>query len=481
MAEVWRARSRGAAGFEKTVVLKRVLPALMANPSFAELLVREAKIAALLSHPNIVQIFDLGEQQGAYFIAMEYVRGRDLAAVLAFRPDPQRRAQGERGLSLPLKLFIAGEVAKALDYAHRRRGDDGRPLSIVHRDVSPHNILIGYEGEVKVADFGIARADEQGLGRGEDPRVLRGKYAYMSPEQARGEPIDRRSDIFSFGVVLYEMLAGARLFRGRSSTETLRRVRAGDVPPVDAATLRIPEPVARVLAHTLAPTAVDRYPTAGHIYEDIARIARDLDPPLGQADLAQAMAQMFPEDEDLSPNKLRFDLMMRAYDDATAVGNGAVSLAPTPSIRPREEHTQALPRLAPHPFGATARRDAGFAAAGGEPRPLPEGSGREPRRAGASAGRRGGRHPARGGGLRPRSGCGACGAARRPRGPRASAAYLHAPLRAHRAAPRRAPHRRRTHLRRRDCGPRRRGTKAGRGAARGGRARGNPLRPGARG
>ena len=201
MAEVWRARSRGVAGFEKTVVIKRVLPSLMAKPGFADLLVREAKIAARLSHPRIVQIFDLGEENGSYFIAMEYVNGRDLGQAMAYRGGARNE-----GLSLPLRVWIVAEAAGALDHAHRRRGDEGRPLAIVHRDVSPQNILLGYEGEVKVADFGIARADEAGLGRGEDPKILRGKYAYMSPEQARGEPLDRRSDIFSLGIVLYELL-----------------------------------------------------------------------------------------------------------------------------------------------------------------------------------------------------------------------------------------------------------------------------------
>src|SRR5690606_19492083 len=139
MAEVWRARSRGVAGFEKTVVIKRVLPSLLLRPGFADLLVREAKIAARLSHPNIIQIFDLGEVDGSYFIAMEFLRGRDLATALAHRPAEHR------SLSLPLRLWIGAEVAKALDYAHRVRGDDGKPLSIVHRDISPQNVLLGFE------------------------------------------------------------------------------------------------------------------------------------------------------------------------------------------------------------------------------------------------------------------------------------------------------------------------------------------------
>ncbi|MCA9616618.1 MAG: serine/threonine protein kinase, partial [Myxococcales bacterium] len=181
MAEVWRARARGVAGFEKTVVIKRVLPSLMARRDFAELLVREARIAALLNHPNVVQIFELGEEQGAYFIAMEYVHGCDLASAVAHQPDLLAAAR-DGGLDLALRLWITLEAAQALDYAHRRRDDEGRPLAIVHRDVSPQNVLLGYEGQVKVADFGIALADQRGLGREEDPKMIRGKYAYMSPE-----------------------------------------------------------------------------------------------------------------------------------------------------------------------------------------------------------------------------------------------------------------------------------------------------------
>ncbi|AKF07033.1 serine/threonine-protein kinase PknK [Sandaracinus amylolyticus] len=322
MAEVWRARSRGVAGFEKTVVIKRVLPSLMAKPGFADLLIREAKIAARLSHPRIVQIFDLGEENGSYFIAMEYVSGRDLGQAMSHRGGPQ----GE-GLSLPLRVWIVAEVAGALDHAHRRRGDEGRPLAIVHRDVSPQNILLGYEGEVKVADFGIARADEAGLGRGEDPKILRGKYAYMSPEQARGEPLDRRSDVFSLGIVLYELLVGKRMFRGRSSQETLAMVRAAQVPELDAAKLGVDDALARVLARCLAPQRDDRYAYASELYADLTQWLFRRGEPVGQPMLAAAMERMFPPEDAMSPNKLRVDVLMRAYQDATSISLAGASLA----------------------------------------------------------------------------------------------------------------------------------------------------------
>ncbi len=330
MAEVWRARARGAAGFEKTVVVKRVLPALAARPGFADLLIREAKIAARLSHPNIVQIFDLGESEGTYFIAMEYVHGTDLARALTHRGSAEH-------LPLSLRVWILAEATRALDHAHRRKGDDGRPLHIVHRDVSPQNVLLAHEGVVKVADFGIARADEVGLGRGEDPKVLRGKYAYMSPEQARGEALDRRSDIFALGVVLYEAITGQRLFRAKSSHETLQLVRAGKVPALSAA---VPVELMSTLTRALAPTKEDRQAWAGEIHAELMSFLYRRGEPVGETELASAMERMFPAEEHLTPNKLRVDVMLRAYDDATGVSAQGAFPETTP---PADLRTQSLP------------------------------------------------------------------------------------------------------------------------------------------
>jgi len=335
MAEVWRARSIGVAGFEKTVVIKRVLPSLLQQPGFAELLVREAKIAARLNHPNIVQIFDLGEQDGSYFIAMEFLRGKDLAAALSYR------AAGEPPLPLELRLWVAAEVARALDYAHRARFDDGKPMAIVHRDVSPQNVLLGYEGEVKVADFGIARADEPGLGRGEDPKILRGKYAYMSPEQARGEPLDSRSDLFSFGVLLYELVTKRRMFRGQSSEQTLEALRAGKLPEYQRH-LPLPE-LEPMLRRALAPAKADRYESALEIHAALTKLVFGLGRPVGAPDLSAAMQRMFPDGEQGDPNKLRVDLMVRAYDDATAASTPGRLPAFEARTQSVDAQTRALP------------------------------------------------------------------------------------------------------------------------------------------
>ena len=328
MAEVWRARSRGVAGFEKTVVIKRVLPSLMARKDFAKLLVREAKIAALLNHPNIVQIFELGEEEGAYYIAMEYVHGCDLATALTFKPNVVEAEQTQSGLSLALRIWITAEAAKALDYAHRRRAEDGRPLHIVHRDISPQNVLLGYEGQVKVADFGIALADQAGLGREEDPGVLRGKYAYMSPEQTRGESLDRRSDVFALGVVLYELLAGRRLFKGIDRADTLRRVQDASVPAIDFAAMGAPPLLGDVVRSALAKDREDRYANAGAMAEDLSQVLVELDARVGPVELSDVLQQIAPRDEGARANKLRMDVIQRAGEDS--VLSAVLATGPTP-------------------------------------------------------------------------------------------------------------------------------------------------------
>jgi serine/threonine protein kinase len=207
MAELFRARRSGVEGFQKIVAIKKILPHIAGNDEFITMFADEAKLAAQLNHPNIVHIFDLGKiESGGYFIAMEFVEGRDLRAILK-----SAREIGQP-LPVPLSIYIACKIAAALDYAHRRRESDGRELKIVHRDVSPQNILISYEGDIKLCDFGIAKAASKASQT--ESGALKGKVRYMSPEQAWGKPIDRRSDLFSLGAVLFEMLTEQPLFRG---------------------------------------------------------------------------------------------------------------------------------------------------------------------------------------------------------------------------------------------------------------------------
>src|SRR3989338_5616370 len=217
MAEIYKGKTYGVDGFEKLLVVKRILPHCCADKDFITMLVDEAKLSVTLSHANVVQVYDLGKVGDDYFISMEYINGVNLRDIVY-------RCR-ERNIKFPdeLAAFIMSEVCKGLDYAHRKTDAGGVPLGIVHRDVSPQNILLSYEGEVKLVDFGIAKAamniSHTMAG------ILKGKIAYMSPEQALGKTIDHRTDIFSAGIVLYEMLTGGKLFTGESQFEVLNQIR----------------------------------------------------------------------------------------------------------------------------------------------------------------------------------------------------------------------------------------------------------------
>jgi serine/threonine protein kinase len=262
MAEVFRAKRTGVEGFEKVVALKRILPHLSDNKEFVDMFVDEAKMVAGLTHPNIVQIFDLGRIDSTYFIAMEYIAGRDLRSIL-------RRAK-DKGLGVPLDLcvLITGRVAAALEYAHRKKDEAGRALKIVHRDVSPQNILISFEGEVKLTDFGIAKATSKATST--DRGALRGKLLYMSPEQALGKPMDRRADVFSLGVCFYEMITDRKPFMGTSEMGILEMVRECRVSPPSLVNPRVPERIEKVVMK-----ALDREPE--HRYQDAGEMLRDLE------------------------------------------------------------------------------------------------------------------------------------------------------------------------------------------------------------
>lgn len=220
MADVYLACARGPAGFNKLLVIKELRPGLAQDPDYLQMFLDEARLAAQLSHPNIVQTYETLASDGRYFIAMEYLEGQPLNRVLA--------EQGQRGaLPRAAGLRILSEALRGLHYAHELRDYAGTALGIVHRDATPHNVLVTYDGQVKLVDFGIAKASGSS-----DTRVgmLKGKVGYMAPEQARGDDIDRRTDVFGMGVVLWELLAGRRMWRGSSDVAILNRLSAGDVP-----------------------------------------------------------------------------------------------------------------------------------------------------------------------------------------------------------------------------------------------------------
>jgi len=270
MADVFRAKSYGVEGFEKVLVIKRILPKLAREPKFVDMFVREAKLSVRLSHANVVQVFDLGRVADALFIAMEYVHGLDLATFLTWL----RRKN--RAMPASVAAYVAAEVAKGLDHAHRRRDEQLRPLGIVHRDVSPQNVLLSYEGEVKVTDFGIAKARDT-LGDGDDedvPRTdgkiaIRGKYAYLAPEQANGGATDARCDIWALGVVMYEMIAGGNPFVAPTTFETVRRVRAAEAPPLELARPDVPKEFANIVRRAMALAPDARYSDAARLHDDL--------------------------------------------------------------------------------------------------------------------------------------------------------------------------------------------------------------------
>jgi serine/threonine protein kinase len=258
MAEVYRGRAVGDEGFEKPVAIKRILPPYAGDARFVSMLVTEARIHSSLSHKNIVQIHDLGlSEEGEHFIVLEYVDGRDLAAlldVLARTTSPGGRALR---LSDAVALHVIIELGEGVHFAHELRGPEG-PLGLVHRDISPSNVLISYSGEVKLSDFGLAKrtTDHSVVGS------LKGKLAYMSPEQARCTPLDRRTDIFALGAVLFEMLTGRRLRDITDEVEGWRQVASGLVPAIRSFRPDLPPALERVLSGALAPDQRDRFPDA---------------------------------------------------------------------------------------------------------------------------------------------------------------------------------------------------------------------------
>lgn len=286
MAEVFKARQRGAAGFERVVAIKRILPAIAADAMVVRMFIEEAKLAVQLSHPNIAQIFDLGEAEGAYYIAMEYVDGRSSAALLT--------RFHEKGEKLPVNAvaFLLGEVAEALHHAHFAEDSHGRPLGVIHRDVSPQNILLSFGGEVKVIDFGLAKAANRASQT--QAGVIKGKLAYLSPEQAQGKRIDRRSDLFSLGICAWEMLTGKRAFKREDDRETVLAIRDGKVDRLTKHA-EVPPALERIVMKALARDRSHRYRTALEMREDLDRFARTAGLHFGRRELRALMRKTFPE------------------------------------------------------------------------------------------------------------------------------------------------------------------------------------------
>jgi len=326
MAEIHLAKTKGIAGFEKYVALKMIHPNFAEDDQFIQMLVDEAKIAVQLTHGNIAQTFDLGRVGDTYYITMEYVDGADLYKIL-------RRAS-EQDIEMPLDVcaFISKEVCSALDHAHRKRDNFGKQLGIVHRDVSPQNVLISYSGEIKLVDFGIAKATMKA--RQTAVGVIKGKYYYMSPEQAWGEKIDHRSDIFSAGIVLYEMITGQMLYLEEDLHKLLEMARKADIAPPSKLRKGVPPQLSRIVMHALAKSPTDRYQSAGDMASDLERFLHTYSPVFTASKVAQLVKRVVG-DPSIVPTPQ--DAAFPSIEISGGLGMSTAEIAREELARAREE------------------------------------------------------------------------------------------------------------------------------------------------
>ncbi len=341
MAEVFRGKKLGVEGFERLVALKRILPSVSSDPDFIEMFVDEAKIAVQLQHANIAQTYDLGKVDEQYFIAMEYVSGVDLRTMW------DRARQRKRLLPLVMSAYVVQKVCEGLDAAHRKTDDAGRPIGLVHRDISPHNVLCSFEGEVKVIDFGIAKVANK-ISK-THAGALKGKFGYMSPEQVRGIELDGRSDIFACGTVLHELLVGRRLFRGSSEFSVLEKVRKVDFRPPRELNQHLDPELERIVMKALAKDPNERYQHASEMAEDLARYQYGMDRPFGRTDLVRYMQQHFGSEMEAERERLE---RYRSFDLTDPAVEPTPEPAPTPTVssvgrpppaRPSEVRVTAAP------------------------------------------------------------------------------------------------------------------------------------------
>ena len=285
MAEIFLAQSHGPEGFEKQVVIKRIRSALADDPSFVQMFIAEARVASKLNHANVVHIFDFDRHEDSYYLAMEYVRGKSLAEL-------HRRA---RVLNRPFPPVLAAqislEVARGLAYAHRLT-EHGQPLGLVHRDVTPHNVLISFEGAVKLTDFGIAKASNRASTAG----MLKGKFAYMAPEQARGDPVDSRTDLFALGITLWELLTGARLFDGDSDLAVLRAVQEREIVSPSKVTPAVTAALAEVVMTSLQRDPARRFQNAGELERRLLTYVIGATRAPEDTDVGLFIRSLFPEE-----------------------------------------------------------------------------------------------------------------------------------------------------------------------------------------
>jgi serine/threonine-protein kinase len=279
MAEVFVAESAGIEGFRKQVAIKRVLPQLSKKEQFIAMFLDEARLSAHLSHSNVVSVFDIGVGDGTYFIVMEYVEGADLKAVMDYTKKVGRPVPVESA------VYIATRICQGLSYAHELKSNDGHPLAIIHRDITPANVLITKYGEVKIVDFGLAKASSQLAAS--DAGVIKGKFGYLAPETVLEKPVDQRVDVFAMGIILWEMLAGRRLFLGDTDFATVKLVRDAVIPSLRTINRQVPAELDEIVRRALARDPESRYLTARALGRDLTRFLFRFGVPVADDDVAE--------------------------------------------------------------------------------------------------------------------------------------------------------------------------------------------------
>nr|HRO67919.1 serine/threonine-protein kinase [Pseudobdellovibrionaceae bacterium] len=316
MAEIYLAKSLGAQGVNKFLAVKRILPQFCENPEFKEMFREEAKLSVNLRHSNVVPIFDFGEERNQFYIVMDYVEGRNLRQIL----NELKRQQIQ--FSVEQIAYVVREAAAGLDHAHRCiDGSTGRPLNIIHRDISPQNVMISFDGEVKIIDFGIAKAETQL--EATKAGTLKGKFGYMSPEQADGQNIDVRTDIFSLGIVLWELLANDRLFTASSEAAILRKIRDCQVPSIRKINPNVPPELEKIVNKVLAKDPNLRYQTAAALHKDLNRFLNTQFPDFNSQDFAVFIKNAFAQSYQESKRKLVEYAKVQNAEDKTVVTSPA--------------------------------------------------------------------------------------------------------------------------------------------------------------
>jgi eukaryotic-like serine/threonine-protein kinase len=293
MAEAYLARQRSLGGFEKNVVVKRLLPHLSADQSFITMLLEEARVAARISHPNVVQIFDLGQVENRYFIAMEYIRGKDLSSILRAATRLQRE------IPIELAARIISDICAGLHAAHTCTDESGKPFPIIHRDVSPHNVLVSIEGRVVLTDFGIAKAVDSAA---QTPTsLLKGKLAYLAPEQLQldGRPIDARADLFPTGLIFFQLLTHEHMFKRDTEYATLKAILHDPIVPVERKRPDVPPDLSRILMRALERNPDNRYESAQEFHTDLETFLKNFPKPSGAPELANWINELLRAESEL--------------------------------------------------------------------------------------------------------------------------------------------------------------------------------------